>query len=374
MRDQTVMSEIWQNADLIIFFTFTVLYAVIGTLGNVLILSVYISKSRTLSQQNILALAMVDSVVCLFVMPYRIVYELKKIQDDTVCRLMEIISHATVIFSNLLLCVICIERFIKVWQPWKLFTARFSLSVILIVFGFSLVVSFPVSTIFMVTSSNRTNEVSSIEFCQASTKTVGILGIAIYLYSMLILYFVALGFLVVLYSLIYYRLHQNRKKMLNVVQPISVLRHQTLNTEPLHSKSGESSTETETGTHNNPQSSSMETSKDKNRMQRPTYDEHENNKKSVNVNKSGQGKVNPQKITKRKNISTKTSTMLFICTSVYIFCWIPFFIDVFGLTSSLSLRYFFFFSHASNPVVYGIVNSKVRQSLRQMILTKISVK
>lgn len=374
MRDQTVMSEIWQNADLIIFFTFTVLYAVIGTLGNVLILSVYISKSRTLSQQNILALAMVDSVVCLFVMPYRIVYELKKIQDDTVCRLMEIISHATVIFSNLLLCVICIERFIKVWQPWKLITARFSLSVILIVFGFSLVVSFPVSTIFMVTSSNRTNEVSSIEFCQASTKTVGILGIAIYLYSMLILYFVALGFLVVLYSLIYYRLHQNRKKMLNVVQPISVLRHQTLNTEPLHSKSGESSTETETGTHNNPQSSSMETSKEKNRMQRPTYDEHEKNKKSVNVNKSGQGKVNPQKITKRKNISTKTSTMLFICTSVYIFCWIPFFIDVFGLTSSLSLRYFFFFSHASNPVVYGIVNSKVRQSLRQMILTKISVK
>lgn len=374
MRDQTVMSEIWQNADLIIFFTFTVLYAVIGTLGNVLILSVYISKSRTLSQQNILALAMVDSVVCLFVMPYRIVYELKKIQDDTVCRLMEIISHATVIFSNLLLCVICIERFIKVWQPWKLITARFYLSVILIVFGFSLVVSFPVSTIFMVTSSNRTNEVSSIEFCQASTKTVGILGMAIYLYSMLILNFVALGFLVVLYSLTYYRLHQNRKKMLNVVQPISVLRHQTLNTEPLHSKSGESSTETETGTHNNPQSSSMETSKDKNRMQRPTYDEHENNKKSVKVNKSGQGKVNPQKITKRKNISTKISTMLFICTSVYIFCWIPFFIDVFGLTSSLSLRYFFFFSHASNPVVYGIVNSKVRQSLRQMIWTKICVK
>lgn len=371
MRDQTGMSEIWQNADLVIFFTFTVLYAVIGTLGNVLILSVYISKSRTLSQQNILALAMVDSVVCLFVMPYRIVYELKKIQDDTLCRLMEIISHATVIFSNLLLCVICIERFIKVWQPWKRITARFSLSVISIVLGFSLVVSFPVSTIFMVTSSNRTNKVSSIKFCQASTKTVGILGMAIYLYFMLILNFVALGFLVVLYSLIYYRLHQNRKKMLNVVQPISVLRHQQLNSEPSNCKSGESTTETETGTQNNPQSSSKETSTDKNRMPKSN---HKNNKKSVNGNKSGQGKVEPQKITQRKTVSTKTCSMLFISTSVYIFCWIPFFIDVFGLTSSLSLRYFFFFSHASNPVVYGIVNSKVRQSLRQMIWTKICVK
>lgn len=37
--------------------------------------------------------------------------------------------------------------------------------------------------------------------------------------------------------------------MLNAVQPISVLRNQQSNTEPSHSKSGES---TETGTHNNP--------------------------------------------------------------------------------------------------------------------------
>lgn len=356
-----LMSEIGQNADLIIFFAFTILYAVIGTLGNLLILSVYISKRR-----NILALAVVDGIVCLFVMPYRIEYELKKIQDDTLCRLMEIISHATVIFSNLLLCVICIERFIKVWQPWKLITARFSLSVILIVLGFSLVVSFPVTTIFMVTSSNNTNEVSSVEFCQESTKTVGFVGMAIYVYFMLILNFVVLGILVVLYCLIYYRLYQNRKKMLNAVQPISVLRNQPSNTEPSHSKSGES---TETGTHNNPQSSSMETCKDKNKMPKPTYHENEHDKEGVDVKKSAQGKVEPEKINKRKNIKTMTWTMLFICTSVYVVCWIPFFIDVFGLTNSLSLRYFFFFSHASNPIVYEIVNSRVRQSLKHLIWT-----
>lgn len=356
-----LMSEIGQNADLIIFFAFTILYAVIGTLGNLLILSVYISKRR-----NILALAVVDGIVCLFVMPYRIEYELKKIQDDTLCRLMEIISHATVIFSNLLLCVICIERFIKVWQPWKLITARFSLSVILIVLGFSLVVSFPVTTIFMVTSSNNTNEVSSVEFCQESTKTVGFVGMAIYVYFMLILNFVVLGILVVLYCLIYYRLYQNRKKMLNAVQPISVLRNQPSNTEPSHSKSGES---TETGTHNNPQSSSMETCKDKNKMPKPTYHENEHDKEGVDVKKSAQGKVEPEKINKRKNIKTMTWTMLFICTSVYVVCWIPFFIDVFGLTNSLSLRYFFFFSHASNLIVYEIVNSRVRQSLKHLIWT-----
>lgn len=345
------------------FFAFTILYAVIGTLGNLLILSVYISKRRTLSQQHILALAVVDGIVCLFVMPYRIVYELKKIQDDTLCRLMEILSHATVIFSNLLLCVICIERFIKVWQPWKLITARFYLSVILIVLGFSLVVSFPVSTIFMVTSINNTNEISSAEFCQESTETVGFVGMAIYVYFMLILNFVVLGILVVLYCLIYYRLYQNRKKMLNAVQPISVLRNQPSNTES-----------TETGTHNNPQSSSMETCKDKNKMPKPTYHENKHDKKGVDVKKSVQGKVEPEKINKRKNIRTMTWTMLFKCTSVYVVCWIPFFIDVFGLTNSLSLRYFFFFSHASNPIVYGIVNSRERQSLKHLIWTRVCMK
>lgn len=100
---------------------------------------------------------------------------------------------------------------------------------------------------------------------------------AIYVYFMLILNFVVLGILVVLYCLIYYRLYQNRKKMLNAVQPISVLRNQPSNTEPSHSKSGES---TETGTHNNPQSSSMETCKDKNKMPKPTYHENERDKKS----------------------------------------------------------------------------------------------
>lgn len=64
--------------------------------------------------------------------------------------------------------------------------------------------------------------------------------------------------------------------MLNAVQPISVLRNQQSNTEPSHSKSREP---TETGTHNNPQSSSMETSKDKNRVPKPTYHENEHDKR-----------------------------------------------------------------------------------------------
>lgn len=50
-------------------------------------------------------------------------------------------------------------------------------------------------------------------FCQASTKTVGELGMAIYVFLMLILNLIVLLALVVLYSLIYCRLSKNKKKI-----------------------------------------------------------------------------------------------------------------------------------------------------------------
>ena len=204
------MAELEGNPDIIIFMTLTVLYATFGTVGNILIITVYVSKNRTLSQQNILALALVDSVVCLLVMPYRIVYELKKIQNDPLCRGMDILSHATVTFSNLLLFVICIERFVKVWKPSKIISERRSISFILLVLGFSLVISLPVAAIYMVVpTENKTVG----PFCQASTKTVGELGMAIYVFLMLILNLIVLLALVVLYSLIYCRLFTNQKKI-----------------------------------------------------------------------------------------------------------------------------------------------------------------
>jgi hypothetical protein len=48
---------------------------------------------------------------------------------------------------------------------------------------------------------------------------------------------------------------------------------------------------------------------------------------------------NKQKAKRVTFVNTKTSTMLFICTSIYIVTWIPFFLDIFLIMDSLSLRY-----------------------------------
>ncbi|XP_056012605.1 neuropeptide Y receptor type 6-like [Ostrea edulis] len=200
-----------KDTDVIIFFASSLVYATIGILGNLLIILVYVSKRHSLSQQkNILALAIVDFTICIFVMPYRIIYELKAIENDIICRGMEIISHMTVIFSNLVLCLICVERFVKVWKPTKIISERLTLFWILIALGFSVVISIPVCTMFMVISGSAAD---SPKFCQFSSKTVGKLGTTVYTYILLLMNVSVLGALVILYSLIYCRLYKNTRTL-----------------------------------------------------------------------------------------------------------------------------------------------------------------
>jgi hypothetical protein len=193
-----------KDPDVIIFSVSSIVYAAMGILGNILISLVYVSKRHALSQQkNILALAIADFTTCMFVMPYRILYELEAIEDDILCRGMEVLSHVTVIFSNLVLCLICVERFVKVWKPSKIISERLTLFWILIALGFSVVVSIPVPAMFMVISKTT----DSPEFCQFSSRTVGKLGATIYTFVLLLMNVSVLGTLIILYSLIYCRLY-----------------------------------------------------------------------------------------------------------------------------------------------------------------------
>ena len=66
---------------------------------------------------------------------------------------------------------------------------------------------------------------------------------------------------------------------------------------------------------------------------------------------------------RRSYCHRRTAKMLFMCTVIYFISWIPFWFDIFGLTNSLILRYLFFLGNATNPLVYGIVNKRVRDSV-----------
>lgn len=69
---------------------------------------------------------------------------------------------------------------------------------------------------------------------------------------------------------------------------------------------------------------------------------------------------------KRRYCHRRTAKMLFLCTVIYFFTWIPFWLDIFGFTNSRILRYCFFIGNATNPLVYGIVNKRVRAALKEL--------
>lgn len=66
----------------------------------------------------------------------------------------------------------------------------------------------------------------------------------------------------------------------------------------------------------------------------------------------------------------KAGTMMAVCTLLHIVLWLPFWLDLFNLTSSVILRFTFLFSHATNPIVYGVVNDKMRQGLKKVLSCK----
>ncbi|KAH3777443.1 hypothetical protein DPMN_178886 [Dreissena polymorpha] len=72
---------------------------------------------------------------------------------------------------------------------------------------------------------------------------------------------------------------------------------------------------------------------------------------------------------KRKRYNhQRTARMLFLCTVIYFVTWVPFWLDIFGLTHSIILRHVYLISHATNPIVYGIVNRKVRKSIKLLFI------
>jgi hypothetical protein len=68
----------------------------------------------------------------------------------------------------------------------------------------------------------------------------------------------------------------------------------------------------------------------------------------------------------------KAGTMLFMATLVCVLSWLPFWVDVFGLTSNLTFRYSFLLGHVTNPLVYGVFNNKVREEFKRWFLCQCS--
>ena len=99
------------------FIGILVIFGILGVFGNSLIIAVYTKRRRHNTKSGlgatnlfIVALAIIDLVVCACMIPYSIVYELDIVKQDPVCKIFEFIRHATILGSLFTLLGVAVER------------------------------------------------------------------------------------------------------------------------------------------------------------------------------------------------------------------------------------------------------------------------
>ena len=379
--------------------------AIVGIVGNIPVLIVYCRRRENMMCNTFIkVLALLDLFVCMLILPYTIVYEYHLVTSDIVCRLFEFLRHFTVLSSGLTLVAIAVERYIAVCQIGTKLNVNSIKTGIWVIFAVSAIVSSPSVGIFAVVPESDVkdvechfaHELTSGTFCHFTYGIMGKVLVTAYQTLQCVVFFITVLIITVLYSIVYIVLWNKsklRRKMINrsIVLQDSEISYIEKNR---HGQNGRTREPTSRCS-SSPKISAVDANKSNDdvleqeltvnsielqNVSTPAQTSTDSENQIQTIPNSPPASVRPKRIKfsvsaqsgrseklKRKRLyHRRTAKMLFLCTVIFIMTWLPFWIDIFGITDSLILRYLFFIGHASNPIVYGIVNAQVRREFKRL--------
>lgn len=132
MLEDVIMLNLTNNGDelvkspgdfpaIIVITCMLSVFSVVGTTGNAFVLYVFSKKKdKNTSTVFILALASIDFVTCVFVIPFTIFVEFmyKKVDNDAVCKIYQFFITSNVPFSAFIMVAIAIDRYLCICRPW----------------------------------------------------------------------------------------------------------------------------------------------------------------------------------------------------------------------------------------------------------------
>lgn len=376
------------DADLQVLCVYVAVLAVIGAIGNAMILVVYSKrKDRRPTNVFIRALAGLDLCVCIVVMPYSIVYEYHLVTSEFACKLCELTRHFNVSMSNLTLVAVAAERYVAICKPTFTVTARHVQKVLLVMVIFSVIFSIPSSFIFAVVSDHKTVSGDNIAqfnstnstlyaYCMFTSSILGPTATLAYQGFQMVIWFGCIVTIIVLYIFVY-RVVWKRDKARNSARIRPAVWATSRANVPVGSTNQKATQmPDETRIVRVPSQGSSKGSRHDTANARTnmlTVEASQISEVSQSLELSAVTSRMPtsliltKKTDNRINAHRKTGTMLFLCTVVYIVTWMPFWLDIFGASNSLTFRHMFFISNATNPIIYGIVNKQVRKAMVNII-------
>ncbi|XP_046572646.1 cholecystokinin receptor type A-like [Haliotis rubra] len=361
-HDVMNISDVIYTPEYILFFIAIGVLSVVGIAGNIPVLIVYFRrKDKKTSNTFIKILSVIDLLVCVFIMPYTLVYELHVVYSDVFCRLFEFMRHFAIISSNVTLVAIAAERYFAVCHFAKRFTVKQVNCGMVVVVTISGILATPAVLIFTLVTVDDIRDIecqfphpgNATHFCHFTTTVTGPLVAYLYQGLLMLSFCISLILIVIFYALIYSRLW-NRTKLRTEQNPQIA----TIENENKSDTSGPKITLSSRLADNG----SNVVKGERSEVSKQQETQLDKNCKSANGSTFGTTVRH-----KRIWLHYRTAKMLFLCTVIYLVTWMPFWFDIFGVTQFLLLRYMFFLGNATNPLVYGIVNSHVRHSFLRLL-------
>ncbi|XP_071099209.1 cholecystokinin receptor-like [Haliotis cracherodii] len=361
-RDRRDIHDVIYTPEYILFSIAIGVLSIVGTAGNIPVLVVYFRrKDKKTSNTFIKILALIDLLVCMLIMPYTLVYELHLVYSDVACRLFEYFRHFAIISSNVTVVAIAAERYFAVCHFAKRFTVKQVNCGMIVVVTISGILATPAVMIFTLVTADEVRDIecqfphpgNATHFCHFTTSVTGPLVAYLYQGLLMLSFFISLIVIVILYAIVYSTLWKRTK--LRTIQNQQIA---TIGNEDKSDTSGAKSAISILSADNSLSVVKGECSE--------VSDQKETS--FVEDCKCASGSTLGTSIrNKRIGLHYRTAKMLFTCTVIYLITWVPFWFDIFGATQFLLLRYMFFLGNATNPLVYGIVNSHVRHSFLRLL-------
>lgn len=109
------------KTETIITIVYLCVFAVIGTIGNGLVLYVFTKpRQKFTSSPFILTLAGIDLITCLVIIPFTVAMEIInfEVSNDIVCKMYQFLITTTIPFSALVMVAIAVDRYFCICRPF----------------------------------------------------------------------------------------------------------------------------------------------------------------------------------------------------------------------------------------------------------------
>lgn len=362
----------------IVWFTVLVsICSIFGTVGNILVLLVYVQRNdRRTANTFIRVLAVIDLVVCAIIMPYTIVYELHLVTSDLLCRAVELLRHVAITASNLTIVAVAVERYVAVCViRHRLTVQNVNHGMIVVVVG-SVVISLPSIAVFAVVSEEDVKGLPcslphqfspNYTFCHFTLTIAGPVLSRSYQAGLMLIFFLSFVLILFFYALVYVSLWRRcRRRTRNCAK---------VDSDVSEMEKKESSVSFPEGIPDQKElflqdlQGLLENVNQGTKCLMTERATRESTDKPFTSSPAGApfGISVASGNRRQSQLYTRTARMLFLCSIVFLVTWLPFWVDIFGFTHNLCLRYLFFVGNASNPLIYGLANSHFRHSLMKVL-------